>query len=288
MKMATSQVNRFGRVLQAEIERTVASPVRLLHDMLSFQTANESSEGDTQRLPWPRGTLCLLVGTGLSRDHRAALPIAAAVELAHQQFVVHHGIELTGNQLVGDDTRIEGRWGCGQAINAGDGMHALARLSLMRLGDNGCDAEAVLGTLRAFDDACARTCEGLHRELLAHNSYWSVDGYVEMAALKTGSLMGCAAQLGALIAGKGAGAQQRFQQCGADLGVALQISEEAATSNGFRAGRFGKDLEQAARHKVSQAGEDMRRLGLGQEALAELERLAEAILSAVGAEERLD
>ena len=261
--------------MQAEIERAVTSPVRLLHDMLAFQMDSDPSpEGNVPELVRPRGTLCLLVCATLSGDHRAALPAAAAVELAHHQFVAHRGIDVTGNQIVGDETRIEGRWGSGQAINAGDGLHALARISLMRLSDHGCDDDIVLTALRTLDDGCARTCEGLHLELLAKEGAQTTAAYVGTASLKTGALMGCAAQLGALIAGKGVDVQQSFQMFGGDLGVALQIREDIGARKGDQTA-----LEQVARHKVSQAMDRISLLGISASDLAEFQRLGEVLLS---------
>ena len=261
--------------MQAGIERAVTSPVRLLHDMLAFQMDSDPSpEGNVPELVRPRGTLCLLVCATLSGDHRAALPAAAAVELAHHQFVAHRGIDVTGNQIVGDETRIEGRWGSGQAINAGDGLHALARISLMRLSDHGCDDDIVLTALRTLDDGCARTCEGLHLELLAKGGVQTTAAYVGTASLKTGALMGCAAQLGALIAGKEVDVQQSFQQFGGDFGVALQIREDIGARKDDQTA-----LSQVARHKVSQAMDRISLLGISASDLAEFQGLGEAILS---------
>ena len=274
--METSLIHQLGADLQAEMERAVASPVQLLHDMLSFQVRGGAIPGNVRREGHPRGILCLVVCVALSGDHRRALPAAAAVELAHQQFLVHRGIGVTGNQITGDSTRIEGRWGSGQAINAGDGLHAKSRLCVMRLAEHGCDDEAVLGALRMLDDACARTSESLHTELLAagnpQSQAWNPN---------TGSLMGCAAQLASLLAGKNASMQQLALQSGSDLGAALQIQEDAVTSGDSQAG-LGPDGLQ----KVLHAREGLSRIGVGESHLDDLERLL-GLTSAEGAEEKL-
>lgn len=272
----TSLIHQFGRALQEEMEFAVASPVQLLNDMLLFQIGSNPTPGSDPTLDGrpsnfrPRGILCLLVCDALSGDYRTALPAAAAVELAHQQYVVHRAISVTGNQMIHDDTRIQGRWGTGQAINAGDGLHAMARLSIARLAERGCTDDTVLSALRELDAACARTCEGLHRALLGDGKALgikalAVEDYIDRAGMKTGSLMGCAARLGAQLADQSAEVQQVATRCGSDLGIALQIHEDMATYGGNR-----PDLEHAARHKISQAKEQFAQLGVDTSALAEL------------------
>ena len=267
--MTTVPTHPFEADLQAEMERAVASPVQLLQEMLSFQIGGTTSRDEPARSAPLRGILCLVVCDALSGDHRRALPAAAAVELAHQHFLVHQTIGETGNQIAGDHTRIEARWGSGQAINAGDGLHALARLAITRLGDHGCDDETVLAALQALDEACARTWEGVHRDLLAEANTLGIEDYVTIAGLKAGSLMGCAARLGALVAGNYGEVLDSFHDCGAQLGVSLEMREHASASKGN-----SQALDAIARHKMDQTREGFALLGIEDEKLALLERLA--------------
>ena len=267
--MTTAPAHPFETDLQAEMERAVASPVQLLQEMLSFQIGGTFTSGEPARSARLRGILCLIVCDALSGNHRRALPVAAALELAHQHFLVHQAIGVTGNQISGDHTRIEGRWGSGQAINAGDGLHALARLAVTRLGDHGCDDETVLAALRALDEACARTWEGVHRDLLAKDNTFSIEDYVTTAELKAGSLLGCAARLGSLVAGSDIETQESFHNCCSQLGVALGIRHYASTSQGD-----AQALRAIARHRMDQAREGFALLGIEETKLALLERLA--------------
>ena len=52
------------------------------------------------------------------------------------------------------------KWGPAQAINAGDGMHALARLALFGLQDAGLSAGSTFRAVQILDEAGLRTCEG--------------------------------------------------------------------------------------------------------------------------------
>lgn len=267
--VTTVPTHPFEADLHAEMERAVASPVQLLQDMLSFQIGGDSTSIRQTRTARLRGMLCLIVCDALSGDHPRALPVAVAIELAYQHFLVHQAIGVTGNQIAGDHTRIEGRWGSGQAINAGDGLHALARLAITRLSDHGCDDETVLVALRSLDEACAQTCEGAHMDLVAEDDTQSVEAFVTAAELKTGSLMGCAARLGSLVAGSDSETQESFQNCGSQLGVALEMREYASTSQGDAQG-----LVAIARNKMDQAREGFALLGIENSKLVLLERLA--------------
>ncbi len=270
-----SLVDRIQTDLQAEMERAVASPVQLLSSMLSMQVGSGPGAEDAGHSDRPRGILCLMVCEALSGEYRRALPTAAAVELAHLQFVVHGRIDAPGNQVTGANSCIEGRWGSGQAINAGDGLHAKARLAITQLTGHGCDDETVLSALRVLDHACARTCEGLHLQLSSTADGSSIDEYVAVAELKTGSLMGCAAGLGGLIAGSTNETREALHQCGSDLGVALQIRRDIPTYHPNADG-----LHAIAQHKMYEARKRLALLNVRETTLDFLERWA-------GAEESL-
>ena len=273
--MNSSPVDQFQADLQAEMERAVSSPVQLLSDMLSLQVGSGPGADGASHSDHPRGILCLMVCQALSGDYRRALPAAAAVELAHLQFVVHSRIDVPGNQVTGTDSSIEGRWGSGQAINAGDGLHAKARLTITQLAGHSCDDETVLSALRVLDDACARTCEGHHLQLSSLGDGSSIDAYVAGVELKTGSLMGCAARLGALIAGSTGETLEALGQCGSDLGVALQIRRDISASHPDADGLYA-----IARRKIHEARESLALLNVSEASLDFLER-------STGAEERL-
>ena len=118
-------------------------------------------------------------------------------------------------------------WGPGQAINAGDGLYALARLALFRLSCAGVPDETVLEATRILDQACLNLCEGQYTDLVLQDR---IDvtraAYMRMAEARTGALLGCAAQLGALLAGASEETQAAVATAGRKLGVALQVHRE--------------------------------------------------------------
>ena len=170
--------------------------------------------------------LCLLSCESVLGEYEAALPAAAAVELMYNYSRIHEDVQ-SGSPNRGQRPTIWWIWGPGQAINAGDGMHTLARLALMRLQDRGLSVSRVLEGIRLLDQSCLHMCEGQHMDLAFQEKLdVGVDSYFKMAAGKTGALMSCATGLGALAATEDADVVEAFKECGKNLGIAYQIKDD--------------------------------------------------------------
>ena len=78
-----------------------------------------------------------------------------------------------------------------------------------------------------LDEAALDLCEGRFRDIEAQERIdLDFDGYMEMAASKSGSLYACAMGLGALTAGAGQEAVDAMSRCGRQVGVALQVQND--------------------------------------------------------------
>ena len=164
----------------------------------------------------------------LAGDYHGALPAAAAVELVYN-FTLVHGEVQAGAPVAEDRPSIWWVWGPAQAINAGDGLHAMARVTIMRLAEQGVPAPRVLRAVQALDQACLTLCEGQFMDLTFQEQLLvSSKAYYEMVHRKTGALTGCSAELGALSAGAADELCSRFGEFGTKLGVAWQISQDIA------------------------------------------------------------
>ncbi len=155
-----------------------------------------------------------------------ALPAAVAVEITHNFTLVHDDIE---------DGDIERRhrptlwkiWGIPQAINTGDGMFALARLTLWQALDKGVDGAiaARLGSL--LDHACLVLAEGQYLDIsFEKRQDISVAMYVDMISRKTAALMRCAAEMGALLGTRDQETVNRLRSFGEAIGIAFQIRDD--------------------------------------------------------------
>ena len=189
-------------VLEKELTGIVTSRDVALYDMMAYHMGWQGAPGiDDSPIPQTRtrGVLCLLACKAMVGDYSRAVPAAAAVELVHSFTEVHDDVQGGQPQRDGRDA-LWWVWGPAQAINAGDGLHALARLALFQLLDCGVSPETVFKAVQLMDRASLEVCEGRFMDLEAQERIdLSIDSYMKMARSKTGALFACAMQLGALI-----------------------------------------------------------------------------------------
>ena len=170
--------------------------------------------------------LAMVVCEAISGDFRTALPAAAAIELVYN-FTLVHGDVQAGAPDAGDRPNIWWVWGPSQAINAGDGLHAMGRATLMRLAQQGVAADRVLRAVAALDGACLMLCEGQYMDLNFQDQLMVTSGdYQDMIRRKAGALPGCSARLGALAAGADDAVCRQSYDMGCKLGMAWQIAQD--------------------------------------------------------------
>ena len=227
--------SRYEAPLQQELRQSFAGQKGLLYDMLVYQLGWVDEQGTS--LSGPSGEhlhpcLCLLSCESLSGEFDVALPAAAAVELVHNFILIHEDVQ-SGSPNRGHRPSVWWTWGPGQAINAGDGMHALGRLALMRLQERGLPVARVLSAMLLLDRACLSMCEGQHMDLVFQERLdVGVDAYLKMAEGRSGALMSCAMALGALASTEDEAALTAFKECGRNLGIAHQIRADIADLEG--------------------------------------------------------
>ena len=222
-------LSRYREAIDRELREILAQRSGLLYNMMQYQLGWTDEQGAPvegaggKRL---RPGLCLLTCEALCGDFSPSLPSAAAVELVHNFSLVHDDVQ-DGTPQRHQRPTLWWRWGPAQAINAGDGLHALGRLALLRLKNSGFDHSRVITAMHLLDEACLRLCEGQHMDLdFQERLDVTIDAYLKMVAGKTGALMSCAMQLGALAATEDERVLQALAQCGLHLGTAYQIRDD--------------------------------------------------------------
>lgn len=160
----------------------------------------------------------------LGGEIAAALPLACALELVHNFSLVHDDIQ-DGDELRRGRPTAWKTFGTAQAINIGDGLLTLALLTAL-----GAEGELPPDTLvtaqKALLSATFRMIEGQVMDLALEGKVQvTVDQYVEVARRKTGALLGCALELGALAAGRPELAPAHYS-LGETLGLAFQIVDD--------------------------------------------------------------
>ena len=217
--------------VDAELRDVMASRTMPLYDMMAYHLGWGEGPGPTGSRDLAdrnHGVLCLMSCIAVGGAVDEALPAAAAIELVHKFCQIHDDVQ-GGKPKRGDRDAVWWVWGPAQAINAGDGMHALARLALFRLLDRSVSAKTAFRAVQVLDEAGLRACEGRFLDLEAQERIdTTTSSYLRMAADKEGALYACAMQLGALVAGGSDACIEALKQAGLDLGVAMQIRSDIA------------------------------------------------------------
>ena len=228
--MTTTNSETLSARVDAELQATVNERGFPLYDMMGYHLGWRGARGfedDAPRRQERRlGVLTLLSCGAVGGDIEPCMPAAAALELVDKFAEIHDDVQ-DGNPQRNERDAVWWVWGPAQAINAGDGMHALGRLALLRLVERGVAEERVFEIVRLVDRASLRSCEGRFRELEAQERIdLSVSAYMAMATDKSGALMGCAMQVGALVGGADEETSKTLASCGEKLGVALQVRSD--------------------------------------------------------------
>jgi geranylgeranyl diphosphate synthase type I len=168
-----------------------------------------------------RAALALLSAAAVGADETVAVPGAVAVELVHNFSLMHDDVIDVDRERRHRPT-VWAAFGVGHAITAGD---ALATLAIQVLLDEGTP-EAVRAT-SVLAEATSRLIAGETVDIAFETRddvTW--DECVEMSNAKTGALLGCAASVGAVLAGADAERVARLNDYGLHLGLAFQAVDD--------------------------------------------------------------
>lgn len=173
-----------------------------------------------------RPMLCLLACMEVGGDPTDALPAAAAIELLHNFSLIHDDVE-DGDEMRRHRPTVWKNWGVPQAVNAGDGMFALAFAALQRLTRRGVSAQITLEALALFTQTCQELTEGQHLDMrFEERSNVQTPEYMRMIEGKTAALIGASVAIGALIGGATPAQDQALQRFGQAMGLAFQIQDD--------------------------------------------------------------
>jgi len=199
-----------------------------LHPSLAAVARYHRGTADAEGRPAPaggtgkalRGTIAMLAAEAAG-DAAAGPAAATAVELVHDFSLLHDDV------MDGDRTR-RGRpaawvvFGAGQAVLAGDALVILAcRVLSASRSDRAAQA---VSTLLA---ATAQLIDGQARDLALEGAeHVSVDDTLTMCAGKTGALLACSAELGALLGGGSPALVEALAGFGRHVGIAFQARDD--------------------------------------------------------------
>ena len=190
-----------------------------------------------------RPALCLATCRAYGGDVNKALPSAAALEILHNAFLVHDDIE-DGSEFRRDQPTMQREYGLALAVNTGDALQALG-VRMLRANFALLGPAATAQVFAEFDHLLIQSLEGQAMELgWIRDNDWSFteDDYLLMILKKTcwySFIQPC--RIGALIAGQGRAALDRFNKFGYLVGAAFQIQDDVLNLAGD-AKSYGKEI----------------------------------------------
>lgn len=167
--------------------------------------------------------LCCAAAGGVWQN---ALPAASAIEMIHSFSLIHDDIEDHSHTRRGR-AALWKLWGIPQAINTGDSIFTLSRLTTQRLAKTDISPELVLEAQYTLDQACLRLTQGQHLDLAFETQEEvSVDDYLEMIEGKTSALITASSTIGAQLAESPASIIEKYRTFGHHLGLAFQVQDD--------------------------------------------------------------
>jgi len=175
-----------------------------------------------------RAILAMLWCEALSGDFHAAIPIAAAYELAHSAALIEDDIIDESRSKEGEDS-VVAKYGIPRAILTSNDLLFYASKMVAKYARSGVDSLSISRMLDLLADCCHSTAAGESLDLeLAHVSDVSEEEYENMVKMKTGALIGASSASGALI-GAGKSNVKIIDDAyafGESLGIAYQIQDD--------------------------------------------------------------
>ena len=183
-----------------------------------------------------RPMLLLLCYSIFRTDWQKALPAATALELYHNHTLLHDDLMDHADVRRGKPT-VHRRWNENTAILSGDTMLLLAaqQMARQRIGRyeeaNEC-----------FLKSAIEICEGQQYDVNFEKRHdVTEEEYIEMIRLKTSVLLGCAAKIGALLAGASDTDCQILYAFAEKIGLAFQLQDDCLDCFGNEQ-TFGKRI----------------------------------------------
>ena len=182
-----------------------------------------------------RPTLCMFACEALNSASRAsgkdcgqtrAMPAAAALELIHNFSLLHDDIQDQDLERRHQSTAWS-LWGIPKALVAGDAMQSSGDLAMLRVAQEGVSPEVSLRVSAILTGSYLEMIEGQCLDLeFEGRTDITTSEYLHMIACKTGALIRCGLETGALLAEGDEATVRAFAQFGEGLGRAFQIRDD--------------------------------------------------------------
>ena len=183
-----------------------------------------------------RPTLVLMGSELFDGKTSDALPAAAAIELFHNFSLIHDDIMDHAPLRRGKPT-VHEEYDLDTAILSGDAAMVMAYDELVKL-----PVKKLLAAIKLFNKTSLEVCEGQQMDMIFETKQKvTTVNYLEMIRLKTAVLLGCAIQIGAMLADADEKQQKLIYQFGMETGLAFQLQDDILDTYG-NPKTFGKQV----------------------------------------------
>lgn len=168
-----------------------------------------------------RPMLTLMSAELFGLPKQKALSAALAVEIFHNFSLIHDDI-MDEAPLRRKQATVHEKWNQSVAILSGDVLLVKAYQELCKQ-----DSRHLPELLQVFNKTAVEVCEGQQMDMdFETRTNVSIDEYIEMIRLKTSVLLGCALELGAIVADTTSANKALIYEFGQHIGIAFQIQDD--------------------------------------------------------------
>lgn len=222
---AVAQVlDRARAVTQPLMRETVSRLAPSIRDVVSYHLCWTDAHGEPIEARGGKGirpALALLSAEAAWAAAEVGAPGGVAIELVHNFSLIHDDL-MDGDLERHHRPTVWALWGPGTAILAGDALANVATEVLLTSGNPAGPAAAA-----ALSAATAEMIAGQADDLaFEKRQVVSVEECMAMSTAKTGALLGCAASIGAILAGAPPATVGALRDFGRHLGVAFQAVDD--------------------------------------------------------------
>jgi len=185
-----------------------------------------------------RPFLAMISAGALGEEENKALPYGVAIELVHNFTLVHDDIMDDDEMRRGQET-LHKKIGSDHAINAGDGLFALA---FKLLSETDVPGESIRKLLDELANSVIVVAEGQEEDMSFEETFdISEDEFITMIEKKTSYLFKAATKGGAIIADSDEDEIEHMAEYARKMGIAFQIQDDYLDLAGDQE-EIGKDV----------------------------------------------